>query len=79
MIALIRVPSRMLIVAAEFAPAYPIGKGMAAFFAITVLVSPVEGLDLWLPITLVRKALGRRLLTPFCSLACVASFVVLKS
>ncbi|OAJ66691.1 hypothetical protein A0123_02824 [Gluconobacter cerinus] len=44
MIALIRVPPRMLIVAAEFAPAYPIGKGMAAFFASTVLVSPVGGL-----------------------------------
>ena len=43
MIALIWLPSRMLIVAAEFAPAYPIGKGMAAFFAITVLVSPVGG------------------------------------
>lgn len=65
MIALIRVPSRMLIVAAGFAPAYPIGKGMAAFFAITILVAPVVGLNLSLPITLVRKIWGQQVLTVF--------------
>ncbi|WP_255376448.1 hypothetical protein [Gluconobacter sp. DsW_058] len=43
MIAIIWLPSRMLIVAVGFAPAYPIGKGTAAFFAITVLVPPVGG------------------------------------
>lgn len=79
MIALIWLPSRMLIVAVGFAPANPIGKGTAASFCNYCSGVACRGLNFWLPITLVRKALGQRPLTPFCSLACVASFVVLKS